>query len=137
MRSSTKHCATEGHRPSTWRGRIVFLPSLASEHRNAIPATNTLPAPAHRTPVAGGADWGLFADVQLIIIHTTDLNVDASGRDFDEADTAPLAGNGSARRPPAAPVQRATTLSTLTRRHCHARVRSRAHSTGSGNGIPF
>jgi len=40
QRTPTKHVA----------GRIVFLPSLVSEHRNAIPVTTTLPA--HRTPMA-------------------------------------------------------------------------------------
>ena len=35
---------------------------------------------------------------------TTDLNADASGRNFDEADTAPLAGDETASRPSAAPA---------------------------------
>jgi len=89
-RTTTKHVA----------GRIIFLPSLVSEHRNAIPATTTLPA--HRTPVAltGGSSPMSSAPSYTI----TDLNADSSGRNFDEADTAPLAGEASARRPSAAPV---------------------------------
>jgi len=89
-RTPTKHVA----------GRIVFLPSLVSEHRNAIPATTTLPA--HRTPVAptGGSSPMSSAPSYTI----TDFNADASGRDFNEADTAPLAGDASASRPSAAPV---------------------------------
>jgi len=91
-RTPTKHMA----------GRIVFLPSLVSEHRNAIPATTTTTLPAHRTPVAptGGSSPMSSAPSYT----TTDLNADASGHDFDEADTAPLAGDASARRPSAAPV---------------------------------
>jgi len=90
QRTPTKHVA----------GRIVFLPSLVSEHRNAIPAAAKLPA--HRTPVAPTESSSLMSSAPSYT--TTDLNADASGRDFDKADTAPLAGNASASRPSAAPV---------------------------------
>jgi len=92
QKTPTKHVA----------GRIVFLPSLSlvSEHRNAIPAAAKLPA--HRTPVAPtGSSLPMSSAPSYT---TTDLNADASGRDFDEADTAPLAGDASASRPSAAPV---------------------------------
>jgi len=81
-------------------GRIVFLPSLVSEHRNAIPAAAKLPA--HRTPVAPTGSSSPMSSAPSYT--TTDLNADASGRDFDEADMAPLAGDASASRPSAAPV---------------------------------
>jgi len=81
-------------------GRIVFLPSLVSEHRNALLAAAKLPA--HRTPVA---PTGCSSPMSSAPSYTTtDLNADASGHDFDEADTAPLAGDESASRPPAAPA---------------------------------
>ena len=81
-------------------GRIAFLPSLVSEHRNAIPATTTLPA--HHTPMAPTGGSSPMSSAPSY--STAELNADASGRDFDEADTAPLAGDASARRPSAAPV---------------------------------
>jgi len=90
QKTPTKHVA----------GRIVFLPSLVSEHRNAIPAAAELPA--HRTPVA---PTGCSSPMSSAPSYTTtDLNADTSGRDFDEADTAPLAGDESASRPPATPA---------------------------------
>jgi len=90
QKTPTKHVA----------GRIVFLPSLVSEHRNAIPAAAKLPA--HRTPVA---PTGCSSPMSSAPSYTTtDLNADASGRNFDEADTAPLAGDETASRPSAAPA---------------------------------
>ena len=64
-------------------GRIVFLLSLVSEHRNALLAAAKLPA--HRTPVAPTGRSSPMSSAP----SSTDFNADASGHDFDEADTAP------------------------------------------------
>jgi len=88
-RTPTKHVA----------GRIVFLPSLVSKHRNVITATATLPT--YRTPAAPTGGSSPMSSAPSY--STAELNADASGHDFDEANTAPLAGNASARRPSAAP----------------------------------
>ena len=94
QRTPTKHVT----------GRIVFLPSLVREHRDAIQATAgsvTVTLPACRTPAAPTGGSSPMSSAPSY--STAELNADTSGRDFDEADTAPLAGNASARRPSAVP----------------------------------
>jgi len=91
QRTPTKHVA----------GRIVFLPSLVSEHRNAIQATAGSTLPAHRTPAA--PTGGSLPMSSAPSYSTAELNADASGRNFDKTDTAPLVGDAPARRPLAAP----------------------------------